>query len=405
MTKRSPTRRRILFVAEAVTLAHFARCVALVNTLDPGGYDVHVASDPRYLSLVREPRPFTFHPIRSIPTGQFTKALAEGKPVFDTETLAEYVEDDLRLLNETQPDLVVGDFRLSLAVSAPTAATPYASIINAYWSPYARVRFSVPDLPFVRILGVKVSQQLFALVRPVAFALHAVPLNRLRRRYGLPSLGYDLREVYSWADYVLYPDLPDAMDMAPLPKNHRFIGPILWSASAELPAWWGELPNDRPIVYVTLGSSGRWDLLPTLLKSLADLPITVIASSASQPTISEVPENAYLAPYLPGAEATARSRLVICNGGSMTTHEALAAGVPVLGIASNMDQFLNMQGICRLGAGIVQRADELSVDNARRMVAKLLDDTTYTRAATGASSKIVTMNRLNNFDRFLREDL
>lgn len=45
-------RRRILFVAEAVTLAHVVRPFALAQSLDPSRYEVHFACDPRYNQLL-----------------------------------------------------------------------------------------------------------------------------------------------------------------------------------------------------------------------------------------------------------------------------------------------------------------------------------------------------------------
>ena len=41
------------------------------------------------------------------------------------------------------------------------------------------------------------------------------------------------------------------------PANHQYLGPVLWSPAVELPGWWDSLPTDRPIVYATLGTSGR----------------------------------------------------------------------------------------------------------------------------------------------------
>lgn len=47
-------------------------------------------------------------------------------------TLRKYVEADLRVLDEIAPDLVVGDLRISLSVSARLAGIPYIAIANAY---------------------------------------------------------------------------------------------------------------------------------------------------------------------------------------------------------------------------------------------------------------------------------
>lgn len=394
-TKTGPIarRRRVLFVAEAVTLAHFARCVALAQMLDSKYYDVFLASDPRYLSLLPESRQFVFHRIKSIPSSQFTLALEKGRPVYDAETLTDYVNDDLNLLNEIQPDLVIGDFRLSLAVSAPSTETPYASIINAYWSPYARVLYPVPDLPFARILGVNVAQRLFNLVRPIAFGLHARPLNQVRNRFGLPSLGNDLRQVYSWADHVLYPDIPKGFDMAPLPPNHHFIGPVVWSAPTETPNWWSEIPADRPVIYVSLGSSGQGKLVPTVLEAFADLPVSLIVSTVGNVDIPQPPTNVYLAEFLPGSQATERADLVICNGGNLTTYQAMFLGVPAIGIVSNMDQMLNMQMVERLGVGMSIRAAEMTGAKLRSGFEALVEDKqpgAYSASSAQQLSKIHT---------------
>lgn len=370
-------RRRILFIGEAVTLAHVARPVALAQGLDPRQYAITLACDARYHSLFAassfEPRP-----LRTIPSAQFLHCLAKGKPVYDVATLRAYVRNDLALIDAAQPDLVVGDFRISLGVSARVAGVPYFTITNAYWSPYSQLPFPLPEHPMTQLLGVTVPQALFTLTRPLVFAYHARPLNRVRRDYGLPSLSFDLREVYTDADQTLYADIPYFVPTAPLPSHHHWLGPILWSPSVEPPPWWATLPDDRPIVYVTLGSSGAGDrLLPIVLQGLANLPVTVIAATAGGPAPTPLPDNARVAAYLPGVEAAARSRLVICNGGSLTTQQAVAAGVPVIGIAGNMDQHLNMLCMERAEAGVRLRAGRLSSSQLRMTAETVLQSRRY----------------------------
>lgn len=398
-------RPRILFLAETVTLAHFARPLVLAQALDPGRYDIHLAADPRYRDLMEDTPHVSFMPIHSIPSARFTRALARGKPVYDQQTLARYAAEDIRLLEELRPDLVVGDFRLSLAVSAPATGIPYATITNAYWSPYARTRYPVPELPMVRLLGVSLGQRLFDIARPLAFALHARPLNRLRRRYGLPSLGHDVRAAYTWADYTLYAEIPEAVPMAPLPTSHRYLGPILWSTHCQTPDWWHALPTDRPVVYVTLGSSGQSELLPRILQALADSDVTVIASTAGKTRHRDQPANAFTADYLPGDLATRRASLVICNGGSLTTYQALAAGVPVIGIASNMDQLLNMQMLERMGAGITIRAGSARVDAIRSAAQAALEDSSWANAAGQAAELLAGHDAAQRFREIVAEIL
>lgn len=363
----------VLLMAEAVTLAHYGRIMTLARALDTGRYRVVVATDPRYLEL-DPPTPLEYQAIHSIATARFADALARGSPLYDVATLSRYVEEDLALIDRLRPDLVVGDFRLSLAVSAPLGHVPYAAVVNAYWSPYADTTYPVPDLPMTRILGVGLAQRLFDLARPLAFAAHALPLNTVRRRHGLPTLGHDLRRGYTWADYTLYADSPDLITTRSLPASHRYLGPVLWSARTPLPPWWNRLPTDKPVIFLTLGSSGRADLLPAVLRELARLPVTIVAATAGRNRLASMPDNVYTADYLPMDVALNRARLLICNGGSLTTYQALGRGVPVIGLCSNMDQLLNMQALARRGAGILLRAARTKPEDLRHAAADVLAD-------------------------------
>jgi UDP:flavonoid glycosyltransferase YjiC (YdhE family) len=371
-------RKKILFVAEAVTLAHVGRPLALAAALDRARYDVHLACAPGYDIFFKGSDVRRWH-IGSISSARFLAALTAGKPVYDTPTLLQYVQDDARLLREVRPDVVIGDFRLSLSVSARMAGVPYVALINAYWSPYVRQHYRVPAIGMARALPIAIADRLFKLARPLAFALHSAPMNRVRRAHGLASLGHDLRRVCTDADHVLYCDIPEMFPATDLPATHAYLGPVIWSPPAELPDWWHQLPTGRPVVYVTMGSSGQGALLPEVLQALAPLPVSVIAATAGNVAagvmnpFATASTNARVAPYLPGAEAARRASLVVCNGGSPTSQQALLAGVPVLGIAGNLDQYLNMDGVVASGAGALLRSDRLNEHTLRRAAVDLLE--------------------------------
>lgn len=397
-------RKKILFIAEAVTLAHVGRPLALAGSLDPAQYAVTFACAAGYDFCFRDSS-MQRRAIHSIPSAQFLRALAAGQPVYDAATLAGYVEEDLRLLRELQPDVVVGDFRLSLSISARLAGVPYVALNNAYWSPYVRQRYTVPSLPLTRFLPIALANALFNLVRPLAFASHTRPLNQVRRQYGLPSLGWDLNRVYTDADYTLYADVPQLFQAQGMPPHHAFIGPVLWSPPLPLPDWWAQLPADRPLVYVTLGSSGQAALLPGVLQALADLPVTVLAATAGKVALAALPANAYAADFLPGEQAAARAALVLCNGGSPTSHQALVAGVPVLGLCGNLDQFLNMQGIEAVGAGARLRADRFDAAAVRQAVQALLATPRAAAAARQVAQDFARYDAFHLFSKLLSEIL
>jgi UDP:flavonoid glycosyltransferase YjiC (YdhE family) len=374
-------RKRILFVAEAVTLAHVGRPLALASMLDPGRFDIALACDPRAQWAYGD-FPGLVLPVHSIPSAQFLQALAVGRPAYDEATLMTYVREDRQVLKELRPDLVVGDFRLSLSVSARLEGVRYIAISNAYWSPYySHARYVVPEHPSTRFLPIAFASAFFRATRPGFFALHSRPLNRVRRRFGLPSLGLDLRRTYTDADQVLYADVPELFPLTAAPRSHDFLGPIIWAPPVAAPDWWGRMPVDRPLVYVTLGSSGRAALLDLVLAALAPLDLSVTAATASDRPLPSAPANARIARYLPGDEAARRAALVICNGGSPTSQQALAAGVPVIGIASNLDQFLNMQAIEEAEAGVLLRSDRVTVRGLQSAVKGVLGNRRYRAAA------------------------
>jgi UDP:flavonoid glycosyltransferase YjiC (YdhE family) len=380
-------RLRVLLVAEAVTLAHVARAFAMASVLDPARFDVHVAWDPRYNALFGALR-WPFHPITTMPGELFLRRLARGAPMHDRDTLEGYVEEDLAVLNNVRPDIVVGDFRLSLPVSARLAAVPLLTVANAYWSPNGGQTFLFDeyDYPLSRVVGQAASRALFRLFSRVGFAAHTRPLNALLREHRLPSVGGDIRRMYTEGDWTAYTDIP-ALGPPTLPARHRFIGAALWSPELPLPEWWRSLPREPKVVYVNLGSSGEAAVLPVVLEGLAGLDVSVIVATAGRAQIATPPGNAFVADFLPGATATERAALVICNGGSPAAYQALAAGVPVLAVSgNNMDQHLNMARVRKSGAGELLKAAGLRAQDLRNVATSMLDSPSYTEASRQLAS-------------------
>lgn len=364
--------RRILFVTENITLAQVVRLLALARRLPSESYEVHFAC--------AEGEPWLFAgtdfrrwPLFTVDGPRALAALARGERLYDTGTLERYVSDELRLLDAAQPDLVVGDFRLSLAVSTRLAGVRCASLINAYWSPLAaRDTFPVPDHPIVSLVGVERAERYFPQAMPRVFAHFAAPLNSVRRRHGLPPRS--LLEQLCFGDEVLHPDIPELCPLQSAPSTHHFLGAVPWSP--DLPLSPELLAGDPrwPLVYVTLGSSGCHGALAAVLAGLDGLPIRGVLALAGKPAPARVPANVRVADYVPGHLLVRHARLVVSNGGSSTGYQALAAGVPVLGIPSNLDQYLAMQALTRAGVGVTLRSGTLTAAQVRRAILELCDD-------------------------------
>lgn len=374
------TKLKVLFFAEGATLAHVARPFVLARNLDPERFEV-VFARPDSFGWLTANTPFATRPLACQAASVFARRLEHGLPLYDLPTLRRYVVDDLALIETEQPDVIMGDFRLSLSVSARLRSVPYATICDAYWSPERPLRPPLPVLAFTRFTPISIAEGIFRLISPFALKLHARPIERLRAEHGLPSLAYDLRRCYTDADLRLFANFPELFPEISMGTRAAFIGPIAWSPEipdAALP----QLDGTAPLIYVTMGSSGDPQVLQALLPVLeASGPSVLIASAGKPLPIQPTVDRVRVFDYLPGDRVCRHARLVICNGGSPTTNQALAAGVPVLGIARNMDQFLNMQTITAFGAGLLVRSDRATNAALDHAVTRLLGSADFAACA------------------------
>jgi UDP:flavonoid glycosyltransferase YjiC (YdhE family) len=132
---------------------------------------------------------------------------------------------------------------------------------------------------------------------------------------------------------------------------------------------------------VTLGSSGLVSALDNVVSALGELPVTAWIATANRVELARVPPNVRVAGFLPGNLMARAAAFVITNGGSSTGYQALAEGKPVLGIPSNMDQYLAMSAIERAGAGVLVRGGEATAENLKRAVLRLLESSSFRDSA------------------------
>lgn len=390
------SRPRILFVAENVTLAQCVRLVTLARSLPGEHYEVHFACS-EFPELIFAPGEFVRHPIASLAADAAAQALRAGRRLYEKATLLRYIEAERRLIEQIEPALVVGDFRLSLSTSAELMAVPSAVLINAYWSPHARRDgFPVPDHPIIGWLGEERTQRHFPRAIPHVFRHFASPINAARAQHGLPAVG-SLLEVLTHGSFTLYPDDPWLTPVERAPASHHFLGPVLWQPELPSTALDSEeaadsdteqlLESGRPLIYVTLGSSGALSLLPALLEALSELPATALVSTAGRVRIDRLPPNVVVRRFVRGADVARRAALVVSNGGSTTGYQALSQGTPVLGLPSNFDQFLATEAIDRCGAGISVKARQANAATLRSALEQGLSNPALRRAAQDVAAR------------------
>jgi UDP:flavonoid glycosyltransferase YjiC (YdhE family) len=136
-----------------------------------------------------------------------------------------------------------------------------------------------------------------------------------------------------------------------------------------------------PSIFLTMGSSGKADLIPLLAKALENFHGKVFLATAGRTPPMNFPSNFHINSYFPGDILCQSVDLVICNGGSGTAYQALKAGKPILGVCSNMDQMLMMREVQAAGAGILLRADSINPENVRNSIQRLLAEASFRTTA------------------------
>jgi MGT family glycosyltransferase len=125
-----------------------------------------------------------------------------------------------------------------------------------------------------------------------------------------------------------------------LPDTVRFVGRVPTAGGEHpLPGWWADL-DDRPLVLVTQGTLNidARQLLRPALAALADLDVTVLATTGGVPLPFSAPPNARVVDFVPFDTALDRASLVISNGGWGGAVATLARGVPLIVAGGDRDK-------------------------------------------------------------------
>jgi len=334
---------KLLFFAESVSLAHIGRPYLLAQWAKEKGYQVHIATGAKGISLLNASAsniPAT--EIFSISGETFYKRVNQGKFFYTQSELAKYIDAEINIIEKIKPDFIVSDFRLTSAISARVMKVPLINLSNAYWSPYYECKFPAPNTGVFSLIPETLKTKIFDLIRPLAFKTFGRSLNALRKKYQLP-IANDFRTHYTAGDYTLYMDHPNFIDLTSMPFRHSFLGPIIWSPKASESL---QLVNNNNI-YITMGSSGNNKILTQIAKACLQLDRPMIISGLNKTEAdklaTEIPgllNSATIKQFVDADEILGKCVLTICHGGSGTVYQSLKANVPVICFPNNPDQGL-----------------------------------------------------------------
>ncbi len=352
-------KKRVLFFAEGVTLAHVVRPYTLAQSLDKSKYEVAFATSDDY-KFVQVDSEITHYSIMSIGSQAFIDRVDMCQSLYSKDEIISYVNDDLKVIDDFSPDIIVGDFRLSLCISTRLRDVFYTGLINAYWSPFAKNQpLPIPEHRHINMSGLPFFKALMKFITPIVFHVQGKAINGARQHFGLSKFEHCL-DGWTFADHLLFYDTPD---LVPLNDDSRaqkydFIGPVHWNPQIDHSEILATIDQDKQLVYVAMGSSGNTKVIKRIIQHVLSLSYVVIVGTSNQSLGFEkdfAGQEVYFEPLVDGNDIAKRASLVICNGGSPTAYQALAQGTPVIGIPSNMDQLLAMRFIEDAEAGKLVR--------------------------------------------------
>jgi len=152
-------------------------------------------------------------------------------------------------------------------------------------------------------------------------------LNAVAKRINAPE-EKSLRQFFI-ADLNVLPDLPSLFPIRELPQSFVYMGPVTWKGAGKPLDPTVVIEANKPLVYVTMGSSGNHEHMKIIAEQLRGSQFQVVMTTGGVVDAQEMKSyerpGFYVRDFLPGNKVIASSKqtVVICHGGIGTVYQAL----------------------------------------------------------------------------------
>jgi len=268
-----------------------------------------------------------------------------------------------------QPDLLVADYAPTAVLAARSMGLRCATLgIGFYMPPQGQALPPLRDWEPVPAQRMAAAEARVLTSANAVLALHGAPPFA---RVSDLLLG-DATLLCTW------PEL-DHYGRSSLPEGTRWYGPNFLPQTGEAPQWpAGE--GSKVFAYLKTDHPDH----AVLLQALADAGCRTLCYLPEVATGKPAPVLSPLIHYAAGpvslGEAFADCSLCICHGGEATLVQALLAGVPVLLLPMQTEQFLMSRRVAQTGAGINAALLRRPVD-WRALLRRMLDEPGFADAA------------------------
>ena len=269
--------------------------------------------------------------------------------------------------------------------------------------PLVRSFFNViPDVPeqlkFFSIFPKPVRLWLFRHIPQ--FVKDRVPILRQNNiRHAAYKLGWKSDKLINTfdllkADLTVVNDFPDFYDQGKFPPNVVFTGPLFAMPSSDeeidseiLRVF--DPSSDKIKIFCSLSSSGSEEMLTEVIKVFTygeglNWNAVILAphfSLAKARKILNGRKDVYITDkFIPALKVNALSDITVCHGGQGTIQTAIHSGTPIVGVAAQQEQFINLSNIESFGAGIRIPKAKWDAHNIQKSISRILSDKHYSES-------------------------
>jgi UDP:flavonoid glycosyltransferase YjiC (YdhE family) len=194
----------------------------------------------------------------------------------------------------------------------------------------------------------------------------------------------------------------------PVPSTVMFVqSEAIEPSSAAVPAWLRDLPCDRPLVHVTMGTTEvnrTPGLYETILAGLRDEPISLVVATGNDPAaLGPQPEHVRVESFVSHGALLPRCRAVVTHGGHGTLMACFALGIPVVVVPINADQPRNAARCEALGVGRAVPPGSRNPDAIRDALREVLTDERYAQRARGVGDEMAALPSYDDAVRAIEE--
>ncbi len=161
--------------------------------------------------------------------------------------------------------------------------------------------------------------------------------------------------------------------------------------------------QDKPLVYFSMGSSGRPSVIKAIVEGFREQPFNVISpmQRKTEGLKINVPPGVLLTDWLPALQVNRLADIAVIHGGIGTVMTAALAGKPVVGVGMMYEQEYNLDCLVRKGFAKRIRRTTINPDKINQAITVLLNNPDAKDKAKAYSRHLETW--LNLRDEKIRE--